>query len=307
MIAVFILILIIVLILLGGGLFAYKTAFYSPKAEREKWQVLNTQNFPEHREKVLNIQQSLRDRPCEFVTITSRDGLILSGRYYHVQEGAPLDICFHGYKSSPMTDFCGGSRLSLEMGHNLLLVDQRCHGSSQGMTITFGLRERYDCLSWIEYANNRFGEGTPIFLYGISMGAATVLMASGLDLPGNVKGIIADCPYNSPMDIILHVGKNMPIPLWLIRPFVILGAKVFGGFDILETWASKEVAKSRIPVLLIHGGSDSLVPDEMSKPIYEANPSMVSYHIIPDAEHGISFLVDTPRYKSLVKDFVGSL
>ncbi|MBR7148923.1 MAG: alpha/beta fold hydrolase [Firmicutes bacterium] len=254
------------------------------------------------------IFHQLNDRPCEFVTIESRDGLKLSGRYYHVKDGAPLDIGFHGYRSNPITDFSGGTELSFQMGHNVLLVDERAHGRSDGNTIGFGILERQDLLEWVNYAISRFGDDVKILLYGVSMGGATVLMASALDLPENVKGIIADCPFASPIEIILDVGrKTMPwLPSWLVKPFAILGARIYGGFDLLETDASQEVAVSKVPILIIHGEDDRYVPCEMSN-LVSANPQLVERHTFPGAAHGISYLADTPRYHRIVKEFIAKV
>ena len=203
-----------------------------------------------------------------------------------------------------MTDFSGGAELSLEMGHNLLLVDQRGHGKSQGKTITFGILERHDCLTWVNWALNQFGKDTQILLYGISMGASTVLMASGLDLPHQVKGIVADCPYNAPMAIICNVSDGMRIPSKLVKPFLILGARLYGGFRLRETNAAQAVANSKVPILIIHGEDDRYVPCEMSEAVKEANPRMVRRFTFPGAAHGISYLVDKPRYSQIVSDFM---
>lgn len=233
--------------------------------------------------------------------------MTLSGRYYHVADGAPLDIAFHGYRSSGLTDFCGGAELSREMGHNLLLVDQRAHGRSQGRTISFGIRERYDVLSWVEYALDRFGQDTKILLYGISMGASTVLMASELSLPGNVKGIVADCPYSSPARIIMSVARRMRIPAGVAAVFSWVGARVFGGFDLRETDPVRAVRQAAVPILLIHGESDGFVPCDMSAEIQRSNPRKVYRCTFPGADHGISFLVDRPRYRQIVRDFSDKL
>lgn len=290
--------------LLGGSYYAYRIAFFSPKNGRDIVPSPKGSQYDPYRDEMKRIYHQLNNRPCEFVTTLSHDGLKLSGRYYHVKDGAPLDIGFHGYRSHPMTDFSGGSELSFQMGHNLLLIDERAHGKSDGRTIAFGIQERHDVLSWIIYALERFGSETKIVLYGVSMGAATVLMASELDLPNNVKGIIADCPYAVPMDIILHVGQKMPIPNWLIHPFVILGAKIYGGFDIRETDALRAVEKSAVPILLIHGEDDRYVPCEMSESVVQANPKMVVRHTFPGAAHGISYLSDTKRYQKIVREFM---
>lgn len=299
---IFMLFLGIVTVLLGGAWYAYQTAFWAPAKNKDQVVTPKGEKYAPYSDEISRIVRDLRNRPCEFVTITTFDGLVLSGRYYHVKDGAPLDIGFHGYRSSCLNDFAGGSRMSFDMGHNLLLVDQRAHGSSQGRTITFGIKERLDLKCWVEYAVERFGEDIQIMLYGISMGGATVLMASELDLPPNVKGIVADCPYASAMDIILHVGRTHPIPQWLMKPFVILGAKTFGGFDILETDAYRAVKNSKIPILIIHGESDGFVPPQMSD-LMLYNPNTIKRITFPGADHGISYLADTARYRKIVKDF----
>lgn len=292
-------------VLLGGSYYAYRIAFYSPRAGRDQVRKIKDPQYDPYREEMGRIYRQLNDRPFERVFITSRDGLTLSGRYYHVKDGAPLDIGFHGYRSHPLTDFSGGSELSFQMGHNVLLIDQRSHGQSGGSTITFGIRERHDLLCWVDYAVERLGPEAEILLYGVSMGGATVLMASEFDLPKNVKGIIADCPFASPIDIILEVGrKTMPFfPSRLIRPFAILGARIYGGFDLLETDARRAVEKAKIPILILHGEDDRYVPCEMSD-LVSINPGMVERHTFPGAAHGISYLADTPRYHKIVKSFV---
>lgn len=298
----------VLVILLSGSYYAYRIAFFSPKEDRDRVSSPKDSQYDPYRAEMKRIYHQLKERPYKTVTVQSHDGLTLSGRYYHVKDGAPLDIAFHGYRSHPLTDFSGGSALSFQLEHNLLLVDQRAHGKSEGRTITFGIQERQDVLSWVYDALNRFGTDCKLFLYGVSMGAATVLMASDLELPENVKGIVADCPYASPMDIILDVAKKreMPIPLWLIKPFVILGAKIFGGFDIRETDAIRAVAKAKVPILIIHGEDDRFVPCEMSN-ITAHNPKYITRHTFPGAAHGISYLVDKARYQEIVTEFVNQV
>lgn len=300
---ILILLCLILALLLGGGYYAYRIAFFSPKEGRGDLPVHKGKQYEPHIDEIAQLLQTIIDRPCEFVTVTSYDGLTLSGRYYHVAEGAPLDIAFHGYRSSCLTDFCGGAAISQEMGHNLLLVDQRAHGRSQGRTITFGIKERYDVMTWAEYAVERFGKDTQILLYGISMGASTVLMASELPLPENVKGIVADCPYSSPMKIILAVARKRRIPTAIAAVFSWAGAKVYGGFDVREADPVRAVKKAKVPILLIHGESDGFVPCDMSGEIQRANPMRVYRCTFPGADHGISFLTDPERYRHIVREF----
>ena len=298
---------IFTIILLAGSYYAYRIAFYASPKGRD--QVINPKDpqYDPYRMEMKRIYHQLNDRTYERVSIVTNDGLTLSGRYYHIKDGAPLDIGFHGYRSHPVTDFSGGSELSFQMGHNLLLVDQRAHGQSDGRTISFGILERQDLLCWVDYAIQRFGMDVNIFLYGVSMGGATVLMASELNLPSNVKGIIADCPYDDPLDVILHVGKSTPFPQALIKPFTILGAKIYGAFDLRETTAAQAVKNTKIPILIIHGEADTYVPCHMSEAAANANPVMVHRHTFPNAPHGISYLTDTPRYHKIVNEFINRL
>ena len=293
------------IVILAGAYYAYRIAFYAPRKKRD--QVVKPKNpqYDPYGAEMDQIFEQLNSKPYETVSIMSRDGLILSGRYYHMKDGAPLDIGFHGYRSNPITDFSGGAQLSFQMGHNVLLVDERAHGASEGYTISFGIQERLDLLDWVNYACKRFGFEVQILLYGVSMGGATVLMASDLELPENVKGIIADCPFVSPIEIIMDVGrKKMPrFPSRLMQLFAILGARIYGGFDLLETDAAIAVKNTKVPILILHGEDDRYVPCEMSD-IVALNPSMIERHTFPGAAHGISYLVDTPRYHRIVKAFV---
>lgn len=303
----YLMVCLLLVLILGASYYAYRKAFFSPMEGRGELKPIPNPNYDPYRPEMRRIYKELNERPYESVTITSHDGLTLHGRYYHVKDGAPLDIGYHGYKSSCIVDFSGGSNLSFEMGHNLLLVDQRAHGKSQGWTIAFGLKERHDLMRWLQYAIDRFGENVEIYLYGVSMGGATVLMASEMDLPKNVKAIVADCPYANALDIILEVGKEMPIPTWIMKPMIILGARIYGGFDVQETDAIAAVKKTKVPILIIHGDGDTFVPISMSLAVRDANPQMVTHHAIAGAEHGISYLVDTQKYKDCVAAFMASI
>ncbi len=244
--------------------------------------------------------------PYQEVSILSHDGLTLRGQYYQASEGAPLLLQMHGYKGNCIRDFCGAWPVARDLGFNVLLVDQRAHGGSQGHTITFGIQEHLDCLSWAEYAAQRF-ENTPIFLMGVSMGAATVLMASGLNLPANVRGIIADCPYDSPKNIIRKVlAVEMRLPARLAYPLVRLSGRLFGSFDLEAASPLEAVQKAKVPILLIHGDADRLVPWEMSRALHRAAPEITALHIIPQAGHARNQVTDPALYRSILVPFLQS-
>jgi pimeloyl-ACP methyl ester carboxylesterase len=245
--------------------------------------------------------------PAEKITIRSYDGKKLCALYYHVAENAPVQIEFHGYKGNYLRDFCGGNKLARTMGHNTLVVHQRSHVDSDGRTISFGIKERKDCLSWINYACKRFGNDTPIFLSGISMGAATVLMTLEFNLPSNVIGVIADCPYSSPKEIIKKVAKDIGYPPNLFFPFIWLGGFIYGHFNVSAARATDAVKKSQIPILIIHGEDDRFVPCEMSRKIHEANKEKIRLVTVPNAGHGLSYMIDSDKYTKEVKGFINTL
>ncbi len=239
----------------------------------------------------------------EAVQITSFDGLKLRGVFYSLFESAPIEIMFHGYRGSAGRDLCGGLQRCQRLGRNVLMVDQRAHSSSEGKVITFGIKERYDVKSWAEYAYKRFGENTKLIITGISMGASTVLMASSLDLPKTVVGVVADCGYSSPKEIIKTVIKKMHLPAWLFYPFVKLGGLIFGRFNIEETSPEQELNQSKLPVLLIHGDTDDFVPCEMSRVNEKACSTVCALHVFKGAGHGASYLIDPDRYVTVLKEF----
>ena len=128
-------------------------------------------------------------------------------------------------------------------------------------------------------------------------------LAPALGLPENVRGVIADCPYTSAKDIICSVGRDSVVPMELLYPFVRLSAKLFGRADLTQADALSAVKSARVPILLIHGEDDRFVPCDMSRAIAAANPEKIEFHTFPGAGHGLSCLMDMPRYEALVKAF----
>ena len=296
----------IIWILLGVAcavtLYAYHVAFYSPPGRRDEPYVIPGSDEPSP--KMAALMEETKALPFEEVSITSFDGLTLRAKYYHRCNGAPVHIQCHGYRGSALRDFCGGSKLAREADHNALVIDHRGHGKSGGKTITFGILERQDVLSWARYAEQRFGADTPLFLSGISMGASTVLMAAELPLPESVVGIVADCPYSSPEAIIRRVCAQRGFPPALTMPFVHLAARVLGGFRLRACSALEAVTQAKIPILLIHGEADNFVPCDMSRAIREACASECTLLTFPGAEHGTSFLADAGRYRTALQTFM---
>lgn len=282
----------------------YRMAFYvSPRQKGGGIPLPGGEQYAAVKHITKPLMEEMASLPYEQVFIRSHDGLRLSGMYYHLADDAPLQIQFHGYRGSPVRDFCGGHKLARNLGHNTLVIDQRGLGKSGGHTITFGIKERLDCLAWVHYAAERWTK-TDIFLSGVSMGATTVLMAGGLDLPGQVKGIIADCPFASPEKIIAKVCRDMKLPPALALPFIRAAARIFGRFDLRGADAAEAVKRAKVPMLIFHGEDDRFVPCSMSADIERANPVLVHRFTFPGAGHGLSYMADAERYERLTKEFI---
>ena len=291
--------------LTGIVIYCYRTCFYAPSDRQEDpYAVLDGEQYKDLEEGIFYCTRRMEEAPCQFVTIRSYDGLQLSGRYYHFTDNAPTLLLFHGYRSMALRDCAGGFLLGKKLGFNVLAADQRGHGRSEGNTITFGVKERLDCLAWAEFLSKN---GAPIVLSGLSMGAATVLMASELHLPENVVGIIADCPYSSPAGIIRKVAQDRHFPVWAAYPFIRLAARCLGRFDLEGCTAKDAVTKAKIPILLIHGEDDRFVPCDMSREIAALCASPCQLLTIPKAGHGLCHTTDPESYEKAVVSFLWSI
>lgn len=300
--------LLLIVALLAAAGYAYNTCFYSPKSRRPKVDdPLKGEQYVSWCEHIFHISHVMESERFEPVWIKAKDGTRLYGRYYHVADGAPVKLLFHGYRSHAYRDSSGGHALARKMGLNTLVVDQRAHGASGSNTITFGIRERQDVACWAAYVAQRFGSDTPIILSGLSMGAATVLMASDLPLPPGVACIIADAPYSSPEAIIRKVCGDQHYPPSVVMPFVRLGARIFGQFSVREASALESVRNTNIPILLIHGEDDRFVPCSMSHEIAENCAGPVTLYTFPGAGHGLCYMVDPKRYERIICQFLQSI
>lgn len=294
---------VIVNVLVGCRM-CYRKAFYAPP--RKKQEGLNLPQgkiYEPYWEDMTTWATAVRNMPFQQLEITSFDGLKLRGRFYEYAPGAPIEMMFHGYRGDSERDMPGGVQRCFRLGRSALLIDQRCAGDSEGKTITFGINEHRDCLQWVDYIVERFGPDVKIILTGISMGASTVLMAAGRPLPANVIGVIADCGYSSPKEIIQIVIRKMGLPVKPSYPFVKLAARLYGGFR-LESYSPMEAVKqATVPIIFIHGQDDDFVPCRMSEQMYEACTARKRLLTIPGAGHGLACLADPEGYYQALREF----
>ena len=288
------------------SLLCFFVAFYSPRRTPmgpDEFSIPDGEIYEPFREKMVAWIKEARALPHEDVSIQSFDGLTLRGKYYEYAPGAPIELMLHGYRGNAERDMGGGVQRCFALGRSALVVDQRASGTSDGSVITFGVRESKDCLKWVDFMVAHFGPDVKIILTGISMGASTVLMAAGQPLPKNVIGVLADCGYTSAKEIMYKVIRQMKLPPALAYPFVKLGARLYGGFDLEAMPPVEAVKRCRVPVIFFHGEDDDFVPCQMSVVNYHACASRKRLVTIPGAGHGLSFPVAPKEYLKAAGEF----
>ena len=258
-------------------------------------------------EQMLNSLRQVGERLAaqqhDTVKIQSRDGTHLVGHWMGVANPKRVIIAMHGWRSVWHRDFGVIADFFAKNDCSVLYTEQRGQGGSGGEYMGFGLMERHDCLDWINWVNKKTGKKLPVYLCGISMGASTVLMAAGLDLPDNVRGIIADCGYTSPLDIWKHVAKQAHISYGICgRPAGRLAKKRLR-MAMDEETCPQALSRSKTPVLFVHGTDDKFVPIEMTYENYKACAAPRRLFIVPGADHGMSYLTDTPGYENALQSF----
>ena len=288
----------------------FRMAFYADRKQEnlaDEFDIPHSSIYGGYRDLLIEWMKAAKKLPQEDIAIKSFDGLTLRGTYFEYAPGAPVEILFHGYRGHAEREMSGAVRRCHSLGHSALIVHQRANGKSDGHVITFGVNESRDCLKWVEYVVDRWPD-VKIILAGVSMGAGTVVMATARNLPKNVIGVLADCGYTSPKDIIKKViSVDMHLPADLAYPFVQLGARLFGHFNIDELTPIDAVRNTKIPILLIHGDADDFVPCEMSVRCHEANPTSTRLHIVPGAGHGLAYPMDQEGYLKAAAEFFSTL
>ncbi len=286
----------------------YLLAFYVSDKTKEK-DASDTYALPKgkiyepFKDQMIEGMKKMRSIPHKDIYIESFDGLKLHGQYYEYTPGATIELMFHGYRGSAERDLCIGIQRCFALKRNVLIVDQRASCRSEGNTITFGINESRDCLSWINYITTHLGSDIKIILTGISMGASTVMIAAGMDLPKNVVGALADCGYTSAKEIIKKVLKDIKLPPAIMYPIIKLAAKMWGHFDLEEFSPIESMKNCKIPMIFIHGETDDFVPCEMSVRCYNACTTPKALLTVPGAGHGLSYMLDMEGYIRTLDEF----
>ncbi|MUV37647.1 uncharacterized protein JNUCC1_01453 [Lentibacillus sp. JNUCC-1] len=240
----------------------------------------------------------------EALSMVSYDDLKLNAQYIHNDTNVGKTVILaHGFRNTG-DDMGKFAKLYYDLGFSILLPDARGHGDSEGDYIGYGWHDRLDYLDWIDRMIREYN-ADEIILHGNSMGAATVLMSSGEQLPDQVKGIIADSGYSTVKAELAHQLKH----LYNLPPFPLLDVtsaitKLRAGYMLGEASAVEQVRQNTLPLLIIHGENDDLVPTDMSDEIYTAAGGEKELWLVPDAGHTKAFDIVTEAYQGRVEAFV---
>ena len=243
----------------------------------------------------------LEDYGYEKHYIISDSGYKLTG-YLLKAEGDSKTYLFgaHGYRSYGKKEFCGVAQYYIKKGINVFIPDHVASGESEGTHCTFGYHEVRDCMKWLAYMNENFGEDISIILHGVSMGCATVTMMSGReDLPENVKAIVADCGFTTAKALFEFKLKGLGVPPQKLIESVDRVHKRRQGFSFDDLKPVEAVKNAKLPMLFIHGAEDKLVPCYMVKELYEACGSeSKDLLIVEGADHAQSYMVAKEQFEA---------
>lgn len=282
------------------GYIAYRILFINlPKMNRQKPNKLMGEDFPLLVKQVDDATEKAKALPYEKITVTTDDGLKLYGEFFvNPTPTKNTILCVHGYNSNGFMDFAPMVEPILSHGYNCFLLNHRHHGESEGKFTGFGILDSKDLVKWIEAINSRFPDGK-IILYGVSMGAATVMLSSDLDLPENVAGIVEDCGFTTVYEEFSYqIRKTAHIPPAPILRMVNYYCKALLHFDIRAADSRECVKKTKIPFLFIHGSGDTFVPAYMCDECYNACGSEKKRIIFDGAYHAQSHFKYPAEYEN---------
>lgn len=257
------------------------------------------------KDNIAQLEKEWQFAPYQTVSLESRDDLTLKARMIkHPEKSDKVAILAHGYmgRGAQMGKY---AHFFYELGYDVLVPDNRSHGDSEGQYVGFGWLDRLDYVDWIKAVNESYDKQADMVLFGISMGAATVMMTSGESLPSQVKAVIADCGYDTvENELTYQLKQKFNLPAFPLIPLTSLCTQYKVGYGFKEASAVKQLAKNQRPLLLIHGDKDDFVPTEMAQTLYEATEGPKELVIIEGAKHAESWDVANKQYKHVVREFL---
>lgn len=296
--------IIIFVVSLAGGLIYAGNYFYDYAVVPSEKDFLSSDSKTKTKEEKENEEWYIDENNRQNWTLRSQDGLKLSANFLPAQkQSGKTAILAHGYMDTAetMADY---AKMYHDMGYNVLAPDARGHGKSEGDYIGFGWHERKDYLQWIDQVLEKQGSNERITLYGVSMGAATVMMTSGEKLPENVNSIIEDCGYASVNEELAYQLKELfGLPAFPMIPITSLVTKIRADYFFGEADVTKQLAKNTRPMLFIHGKEDKFVPFSMLDEVYQATNAPKEKWAVDHAAHADSYAQNPELYKEKIKTF----
>ncbi len=273
--------------------------FRKVPSEKLRKNALKDEYYDGLREKMLAASERMDNMPNTRITRTSEDGLKLSARYYK-NESDKLIVFFHGVHAVAWNGLAFVAETFWQQKYNVMIVDQRAHGQSEGMYSTYGYRESDDVLCWLDrLADMKLSE---IVLYGISMGATALGLASDRIKDDRVKALIMDCGFTSLYDLEKHILNYNHIPDFLMSGMIVAGNAIFK-IDNKEC-TQEHIKNSDIPMLFLHGTADRVVPIECSKNNLDACKSMKEMITVDGAGHTTATVVGGEEVREKICDFI---
>lgn len=265
----------------------------------------NTPEEDEYQRAGKEAEKKFRDLPLEKVSIKTADGANLIAHILEPEKSnGRLIIACHGARSSGIGEFVFMSQYFYNNGYTVVYPDHRGCGESDGKYMGYGTHESKDTFLWLDYAEKRF-PNMPIFLLGVSMGAATVLMMSDKIKDDCVKGIISDCAYTSAWEEFSYQLKtSFHLPNFPILHICSLYSKLFAGYSFKEASPIDCVKNAKKPILFIHGNKDDFVPFFMQDELYSACSSEKFQLVIGGAVHARSYYKNSSAYEKAIEDFM---
>lgn len=304
---IIVLLIVLVVLALGISYGLFRFGFYIPKKGR-----INPHDFNMGGSQYDGLEEIIMEKIVEMdntawenVEITSYDGLKLKGYLLVRDLNKPFVLFMHGYHGCWQWDGYGTYRITQDMGYNLLFVDERAHGKSDGTVTCFAKKEQYDCIKWIDYLRERFGYNQKLFISGVSMGCSIVLMAAAKAEAGKINGVIADCGFASAPAMIKKACKDMKLPVKIFAPLAYFGAKIYGNLTVTGETVEDCVKKIDVPVIFIHGTKDSIVPFENLDILYNACGSEDKTRlVVEDSDHAVCAAFNYEAYSQGIRGFL---
>lgn len=302
---ILIIFLLLIILTIVSFLLAYRFFKMSCKASNTSIvNVLNKSGFSTEARIIQTNVEWLKEQDTKDVYIKSSDGLKLHGTFLPTTNAYRTVICVHGYRGSSASDFSAIIRYLNANHSNVLLVDQRCHGESEGEYITFGAKEQDDIRLWTEYTVSRLDDKNPIYLYGVSMGASTCLLTLKNKLSYQVKGVIADCGYTSMEYICKSLAKAWyHLPEFPIINILKMYCSLIAGFNMNDTNVVNSLKENEIPILFVHGNDDTFVIPENTRINYSATKANKDILWVDGANHAESILKNPTVYHNKLEYF----